>query len=445
MADVHTINIAELVAEKIRVRYAEISEQTFGSSNVVVDAYYPTYVRRSLVNSNTSIPELGKRCSCISPFIAQELGLYQIPIEDLTKMLGYKKQDIKTLLDTVKTKKIDIALLGLGGTGMNFFHWAEELCHFVNTVNIFKSVVVFDYDKVDLTNLFRFPRVINPLSSYQSTDLGMYKIQMIPNKTVLADRLDKSTSRITAGSLGRVQTKTYDDGKATLLPEPIYTLNSNYTNTVFYGAPDIATREMILNYKNLKFVSATHGNDDCQLYIRPEQDGSIQIESYGMINLSVFFMNQLKMTIGFLELLASDTDLAHTQPIMEYSFAKEYANGRIIKAGLNRTYNFPINTSNFLDQEVAPQETSTILAEPQSAEDVTTIEIPVNGIETAEPFNADELLTITSIDAPTVEPIAVTPVPVRARARRTTRATISAEANPTSEVSEPAPTVPLPF
>ena len=360
-------------------------------------------------------------------------------------MLGYKKQDIKTLLDTVKAKKIDISLLGLGGTGMNFFHWAEELCHFVNTINIFKSVVVFDYDRVDLTNLFRFPRVINPSSSYQNADFGMYKISMIPNKTVLADRLDKSTHKITAGSLGIIRTKESDkNGKAISLLETTYTLNSNYINTVFYGAPDIATREMILNYKNLKFVSATHGNDDCQLYIRPEQDGSIQIESYGMINLSVFFMNQLKMTIGFLELLASDTDLTQTQSVMEYSFAKEYSNGRISKAGLNRTYNFPINTSNFLDQEVAPQEISTVLTEPQPAEEATVVEIPVDGIETVEPFNPADLVMMTDLAAPIVEPAPVTPVPVRARARRTTRTTVP-DTSLASEVAEPDPTIPLPF
>ena len=97
-----------------------------------------------------------------------------------------------------------------------------------------------------------------------------------------------------------------------------------------------------------------------------------------------------------------------------------------------------------MDQEVAPQETSTILAEPQAMTDDTTVEIPIDGIETAEPFNPDDLLTITGIAVPTAEQIPVAPTPVLARARRTTRTTVPATSL-ASEVEEQDSAITVPF
>jgi hypothetical protein len=58
---------------------------------------------------------------------------------------------------------------------------------------------------------------------------------------------------------------------------------------------------------------------------------------------------------------------------MEYSFANEYLEKKILKAGLNRTYNFPIQKESTIDQE-----TNIELPEPQqndeSVEDTLTTE-----------------------------------------------------------------------
>lgn len=328
----NVINIGELIAEKIKFRYAEITELAVGSANMVVDAFYPTYVRHSLTQSNIN-HQLGKRCSAISPFIANELNVFKIPFEDIVKMLGYKKVDLKKILDTVKSKQIDLVLAGLGGTGMNFMHWAEELANYTNTVNIFKNILIFDEDEVDLTNIFRFPQILN--AEYSNSSIK--KINLINDSSILSMKISKHRYFITENTISK-----------NITDENLSTIWKNY---VVYGAPSIETRELFSKYDELKFVSATHGNDECQLYIKPMQDSNVQMESYGMINLSVFFMNQIKMTIEFFNLLASDTDLTKSQMIMEYSFSNEYNNKNIIKSGLNRTYNFPIIHNNTLDQE----------------------------------------------------------------------------------------------
>lgn len=356
-----TINIAELIADKIKVRYAEITERTMGSQNMVCDAFYPTYVRESLTNGNMPTA-LSKRASAISPFIASELNLYQVPFDDIVKMLGYKKLNLKATVDAVKAKHLELVLVGLGGTGMNFMHWGEELCNYVNSVNVFKRLMIYDQDAVDLTNMFRFPKILNPYNQYLNEGGKLFKVDAIPNSSVLSDSIFKERSFIRHGNIARAVSN--QDGSPRL--------SSSWTSRILYGAPDIATREMFSQFKDLKFISGTHGNDDCQLYIKPMQDSTIQIESYGMINLSVFFMNQIKMTIAFFELLASDTDLTVPNLVMEYSFAKEYSNNRINKAGLSRAYTFPITTENFLDQEVNIPQQPTEQSEPLVVNGMTT-------------------------------------------------------------------------
>jgi hypothetical protein len=352
----HYVDIATLIADKIKVRYAEITEKTMGSKNMVIDAFYPTYVRNSLVSHITPFqtPILSKKCSATSPFIASELNVYNIKIDDLTKMLGYSKIGLKTMLEAIKDKKINLGLVGLGGTGMNFMHWAEEITNYTNSINIFEKIVIFDDDIVDITNIFRFPQILNPHSSYQSTVTK--KINAIPNTSILCNALIKNSYYLYAENI----TEDY----------------------IYYGAPDIATRELFSNIPSAKFISGTHGDNDCQLYIKPMQDSELQVESYGMINLSVFFMNQLKMTIEFLALLASDEDLSTSKLVMEYSFANEYLEKNILKAGLNRTYNFPIQKESTIDQETniespEPQQSDESTEDALTAETLDNVAIPM--------------------------------------------------------------------
>jgi hypothetical protein len=314
-----------------------MDEKEFGSSNMVVDAYYPNYIRRSLLNMNVS-NSLSARASAISPFIANELGVYQIQIEDLTKMLGFKKQDIKAILNAAKSKDINLVLIGLGGTGMNFMHWATELCNYANTINIFNSIQILEDDMLDITNIPRFPQNIS--NRYFTAVYDIQKINLIDDVSVLSKtKIRKFHTRFNEGTFKYLYLK--------------------HDSHVFYGAPDIKTRELFskVSLKDKIFISGTHGNDDCQLYIRPVQNSDLQVESYGMINLSVFFMNQIKLTIEFLKLLGSNEDLLESRLVMEYSFSKEYKDGNILRAGLNRTYNFPIQEQSFmLEDDIQPLE-----------------------------------------------------------------------------------------
>lgn len=90
----------------------------------------------------------------------------------------------------------------------------------------------------------------------------------------------------------------------------------------FYGAPDITTRQAMAS-RGLPLITATHGDDDASLSLNPSQDSMFQRESYGMIKLSVFFMNQIRLAIGLLEYLASDFDMTESKSLLEYSYPRD--------------------------------------------------------------------------------------------------------------------------
>ncbi len=323
-----TIDIVKEMSDKIKIRYIDAKPEEHPLGNVVADVFFPNLVRRSIRRMPTTV-RWSKRTFAISDFIAKELNITKMPFEDMVNILGYKKKDIKEILDSVKTKGYTLNMLGFGGTGTNFYHWLNEMCVLANTVNIFENINVYDDDEVDLTNVLRFPFDINVGSVYNSS--GQNGIL----KTSLAWNHIASTNTVRT-NISRVQ----------ITNENEFDADSN----IFYGAPDIATREMFsaLDTK-LKFISGTHGDSECQLYINPPQNSDIQIESYGMINLSVFFMNQLKMTIEFMRLIGSDEDLFESREIMSYDFQKEYIAGNTVRSGLTRTYNFIVIENNLVN------------------------------------------------------------------------------------------------
>jgi hypothetical protein len=72
---------------------------------------------------------------------------------------------------------------------------------------------------------------------------------------------------------------------------------------------------------NLNLITATHGDDDASLILNPVNQSDLQVESYGMIKLTTFFMNQIRLAIGLLELLASDQDLSErNKKILDFSY-----------------------------------------------------------------------------------------------------------------------------
>lgn len=334
---IETIDIIKEMSDKIKIRYLDVKPEGSPLGNVVADIFFPNLVRRGLRRMNTDV-RWSKRTFAISDFIAKELNITKMPFEDMINILGYKKKDIKEILDSVKIKGYTLNMMGFGGTGTNFYHWLNEMCVLANTVNIFEQINIFDDDEVDLTNVLRFPFDINVGSVYASSGQnGILKTSLAWNHIASTHTVRKYNERF------QISDKMLED----------FDIDSN----IYYGAPDIMTREMFSNLNTkLKFISGTHGDSECQLYINPPQDSNLQIESYGMINLSIFFMNQLKMSIEFMRLLGSDENLRETREVMSYDFQAEYIAGTTVRSGLSRTYNFIIVENNTVNDNNAQGE-----------------------------------------------------------------------------------------
>ena len=97
------------------------------------------------------------------------------------------------------------------------------------------------------------------------------------------------------------------------------------------------------------FIAATHANTSCSLWLNPKQEQDIQVESYGMIQLGAFFMNQLRMAIGLLEVLATRTNFSEQdQNLLTYEFTGD------IQLRTDRQYNWQITRDiNMMTEEAA--------------------------------------------------------------------------------------------
>ena len=341
--------MTDYLREQIRTRYGFFERPSSGLSNVVLDSFFP----RLMYNYNMNIAQLRldesfPRTACaISPLVAECLNVKRIQTEQLCRVLGYDTKTIKALIDTVRAKKINIVFAGAGGTGMNTSYWLTELCTMVHAIDLFDRVCVFEPEVIEYSNMFRFPislaaytdaiakhdlpykmRLIEPMAQKLSakkpvffhTFLNKNKIGHRDTNNFFACNWDRDTSRYT------------------------YTTK---LNTIIYGAPSLSARAEMTEFGN--FIAATHANTSCSLWLNPKQEQDIQVESYGMIQLGAFFMNQLRMAIGLLEVLATRTNFSEQdQNLLTYEFTGD------IQLRTDRQYNWQITRDiNMMTEEAA--------------------------------------------------------------------------------------------
>lgn len=311
--DTHkTVYLLDHLKQQIRVRYAFCDRPRSGYSNEIIDSFFPKLMYVNNFNTATiDRNHIPATAVAISGLVSDLLNVKQIPINELIKVLGYTEDRIKKLLRQVKAKNLTMVFAGAGGTGMNTAFWLSELCDLTNTVRLFKQVFVYEEENMELSNMFRFPmglrhynRPLPPLPTTKLAVISQFIDRLTTNKPVYNNRFIRSGNLYASTDPWIEQTETgirVKDG------------------CFVYGAPNLQHRNELSALGN--FISATHADISCAIWINPHQDADIQVESYGMIQLGSFFMNQLRLTIGLLELLASDTDIrqADTQ-FLNYSF-----------------------------------------------------------------------------------------------------------------------------
>lgn len=280
------IKINNIIFTQIENRYHFLNDMRYASKSyynkLIVDGFLPMYIAKSIASNNTVEPRaIIQEGYAISDRTAKEFGVRQLHISELVTMIGYTKTDIGKLLQAVKRKELNLVLIGLGGTGSNFLYFLNKMAEWTGKIEIFKTLRGYDPDVLDVSNLPRIPFVPT------KRDIDNEEVD-VPLK---AKALPIEYGIISSG---------YKLYTSKLLPQQLEVARMQAHSTVVYGAPDMATREAFTNSK-YTFIAATHSDNRFSLIENPEIDQDLIIETYGKINLGIFFINHLMMTIKFLE------------------------------------------------------------------------------------------------------------------------------------------------
>ena len=343
------ININDLIFEKIKFRYELFDLRSVRlravNQKLLLDSFYSHMICKEIATpSNDGLFGKGQyeqNGYCISPRIASDINGRTLHISELVSMLGYTKTDISKLFQSVKTKGLDIVLIGLGGTGSNFLHWMYEMAEWTGKENIFYSIRAYDNDNYDIPNMLRVP--FEP--SFNTKDFSAKKAKTIPKKFEL---------------LASINTYKPENLTETITNKRSFTGSLPLTNTIIYGAPDIESRAWLKECP-YTFIAATHRDSEFSLVENPAVDNDLMMETYGKINLSKFFLNHLTMTIKFLESIRDrETSYGGTdeETIIRANFDEMYAEqlNSGFKAGAKKLYVASRHIANVLEDMELPEE-----------------------------------------------------------------------------------------
>lgn len=371
-------DLTRYLKNQMNLRYAMCNKPSDGSSNLIVDSFAPKIMMSEDNVAHSQVTSLPSTSYAISEWFSEVLKVRQLPFTMMLQTLNVSDKELKSLILKVKRKKLNFCLVGAGGTNHNTWYWLGKLLEHTGDVNLFEKVWIYDKETVDFTNLFRFPS--NP--EKEGFNLKVYALD---NKNGISKRAieyhekflkieDRSRTFITSFEDRReafiydlLPNENYDkdtdisspafgnltiEGKSELTSPNVY-IKKPMTNMVYYGAPDLETRRQFTD-SGWNFISATHGDNDCSLRLKPMIDQNLQTESYGMIQLNSFFFNQLAMTIGLLKFLADDDidedgknkwDMAGS--VFEFNF-KEFIN-KNLNGKADRQLSFNVNHDGFME------------------------------------------------------------------------------------------------
>lgn len=274
--------------------------------------------------------DIAKRDRVLSPLLSTMSGFPLVPDKDIVAYLGETKTSLARMFRTLAQKEYTLTFLGVGGTTLNFLYWTDLLLKYANKSKIFRNTLFFDEDSLELHNLPRIPfDITRKYKLYYpfSRMLGVNNIvetkidgkeNLIDSKFLKANvftndsnkLLDKSPipklSIIPYEVIDRISKRTYDSSSSCFSKRwsGQEHQQERVGSNIYFGSPDIETRDKLFNNLANDFLCVTHNNNYIQLTLNPEPVNIPLIENYGVIDLNVFFLNQLKVTLSTLRYLA---------------------------------------------------------------------------------------------------------------------------------------------
>lgn len=224
----------------------------------------------------------------ISKYFSTKFNIPQLPLTEQIKLLGYDLKEIKSWFKQAKDKNLNMVVAGIGGIGFNTLEYLTLLCEEFNIKNLFKKIIVYEQDSLEISNIYRF-NTDRILTNFINNSIANYinKYLYATHKIYLLDQ-DK-LQKLSKNKVNYMYQKIYNG----------YGFNAK--NTFIYGAPDCELREKLTT---TAFLCASHSGNVVELKSAPHADHHIQVESYGLINIPIFLLNVLDVTIQLIKTLA---------------------------------------------------------------------------------------------------------------------------------------------
>ena len=213
-----------------------------------------------------------KNIFALTDSTCEYMNVNKVPDRIILKFIEHSKTELRGVLSKLKKREHQLFVLGVGGSGSNLLYWMSEFARIAGYDNLFKSIWVVDNDKYEFDNLPRIPFV--------PTD-GTLKVSSIPVR--LMDRL---SSKII-----------YDNNYSSTFP----------ADYIIVGAPDMATRQQLASYGH-NWIALTHKDKNISLRVNPPVDVGFLNETYGLISLEKFYLNQMYAAMEFIKFLADADD-----------------------------------------------------------------------------------------------------------------------------------------
>nr|DAD71103.1 MAG TPA: hypothetical protein [Podoviridae sp. ctiuS14] len=275
-----------------RYRILDIPPSSFSSGEIVDNAIPTIYynndcfdleIRKSLIFKESY------NAFTLSRLFEALYGITRIPLRTQLSILGYKIPEIRKWLQRIQKKELCITFVGLGGMNLNVLENLLELCKDLDIRRPFEQLLIYENDVLEYHNTLRF----------STTSLLMAKDRVMETKTKLAEFMPFPKAFL------------YHPKELNFLARTVHIANRRFTandipqRNIYFGAPDMETREAFFN-SEASFFCAIHQNNTVSLWHQPKVDLSMQSETYGSIMLTEFFLNILDVTIQFIKALAEN-------------------------------------------------------------------------------------------------------------------------------------------
>lgn len=223
---------------------------------------------------------------CINPNLAKYVGCKILSTQEILSILGLDIKEIKKYLINLQKIDYQVILGGFGGAMTNFTYWLEEFCKLTEINYIFSHLLIYEYDKLELTNLFRIPLDTMSSNDFHTSVFGS-KLSLAHSLTYCAKEIEIIPSVVCYNTL---QNRLYSN-KHTIL---IGSLSSQtrFNETIIPRIIPLHSDNDIIIYSNLKNLSTSN----------------LIVESYGNIELTYFFLNMVLMTWEIIKELVDNKD-----------------------------------------------------------------------------------------------------------------------------------------